>query len=349
MKRTIVTALLFAAALPLVAADFAARKQLQQRSMAGGVGVAQLPLLGVNAGPGQGQALNAVRARFDRGFEQITLAGTARQATSAGSVVLATDSWRLEVATDGRKVRYRNYGYLDSPANRPVPLARRASQDALERKARSFVGSALRDLVRLGPGEELVPLYTEYQVNGGGSTAPGGARDPEMVVGANVVYGRSINGVHVIGAGSKVAVMLGADGTVAGFDYDWPEYVKSPRVQRVVSADTIRWRSRELGAEDDQTRADRMECGYFDPGSGRRDRVAPLQAACAVYTVRRHIVAPEVYANDPASGHVVIARVTIVPAGETVEVDRRWPEAQQFLRTGAATAPAPGAGPRRPR
>lgn len=349
MNRTIITALVVAAALPLAAADFAARKQLQQRSVNEGVGVARLPLLGVKAGPGRALALSAVRARLGNGIEQITFSGTPQEAHGARSIVQATGTWRLEVAADGRKARYRNFGYVDSPANRGVPVGQRPSQDALERKARSFATSTLRDLVRLGPGEELVPLYTEYQVNGGGSTAPGSPRDPEVVVGANVVYGRSIDGVHIIGAGSKLAVMFGADGTLVGFDYDWPEYTRLPRVQRVVSAETVRRRSRELGAEDDQTRADRIECGYFDPGSGRRDPAAPLQAACAVFTVRRPIVDPAVHARDRASGHLLIARVSFIPAGETVESDARWPEAQRLSGSAAATTSAPDAAPRAPR
>ena len=349
MNRTLITAFVIAATLPLGAADFAARKQLQQRSMAEGIGAAQVPLLGVKAGPGPENALNAIKSRLARGAEKITLSGTPRAEKYSRGMVQATDSWRLEVAADGRKARYRNFGYLDSAENKRVPVAQRPSQDMLEKKARTFVTEQLRDFVRIGAGEELVPLFTEYQVSGGGSTARGGAREEEKVAGANVVYGRTINGVHVIGPGSKVAVIFGADGTLAGFDYDWPEYTKSTRTQKVLPVAEVRKRSRAVGAEDDQAGPERIECGYFDRGSGRRDAAASLQAACAVHTVRKTIIDREVYAKDPQSGHILVAQVTYVPAGETVEPDAKWREAQKIMGKDIPGIPAPGEGPKKPK
>lgn len=352
MKRKIITLLLTTlfVSSAVLAGDSAARKQLQQRSIDTGVGTAQAPLLQVNAGPGRQAALNAVKARFARGSEKITLAGRTRTEAKNKSIMYRGPGWALEVAGDGRKVRYRNFAYLDGTSNERVPVAQRPAQAELESKGRRFVAEQLKDLVRLGPGEELVPLFTEYQIAGGGSTAADARRQAETVGAAHVVFSRTINGVHVIGPGSKVVVIFGADGTIAGFEYDWPDYQRSRKVQKSVPIAEVRERARKLAPEDvarRDARVEKIECGYLDRGTDRRDATASLQLACAIYTVSRSIVDQAAHQRDSGSGHLTIAKITVVPAGETVEPDPKWPLAQKHLGRPFIGAEPPKDGPRR--
>jgi hypothetical protein len=352
MKIKIVTAVLFASLFVsnvLTAADSAARKQLHQRSMEAGVGVPQVALLQVKAGPGRETALKAVRQRFGQASGTVYLSGTSKTEAKRRSVVQRGKGWALEVAGDGSKVRYLNYAFLDSAANKHVAVAARPAQQELETKGRRFISEQLGDLVRLGAGEEIVPLYTEYNVAGGGPTAPGAKPDAEVVTAANVVFGRTVDGVHVIGRGSKIAVTFGTDGTVAGFDYDWPEYRHSGRTQKVVPMAEVNARARKLAPEDVERRdvkVERVECGYLDRGPGR-DAQAPLQSACAIYTVSRSIVDEAAHAKHPESGHITVAKITVVPAGETVEPDAKWALAQKHLGKPYYGQAPPKDGPKR--
>lgn len=341
--------LLAAGASLLQAADFPARRQLIQRSLKDGLGVQQLPLLRVNPGAGRQAMLDALKSRLALPVEKIVLGGKARTEVGAKATLLRAPGWILEVAGDGRKARYRNFAYLEGAANPRVPLASRPKQDDLEAKGRHFISVELRDAVRLGQGEELVPLFAEYQVAGGGSTAAGARPVPETVAGANVVYGRTIDGVHVIGPGSKVRILFGSDGTIGGFDFDWPEYTRTGASQRVVPVGDVRKRVGHLAGVDigsADVRVERMECGYFDHGADRRDPAAPLQSACAVFTVQQRIVDAAVHARDPESGHITVAKVSVVPAGETVEPDGQWDLALRFLGRAAPTPAMPAQGPK---
>lgn len=63
---------------------------------------------------------------------------------------------------DGTSVRYRNYAYLDSTNNKPLPLAQRMSQDVLERMGMEFVKSRLGDLIPIAANEQLLPFFSEF-------------------------------------------------------------------------------------------------------------------------------------------------------------------------------------------
>jgi hypothetical protein len=353
-KQTVVTLVLvlvvIASGIALLrAADFPARQQLIQRSLQQGVAVPQLPLLRATPGPGRQAALDTLKARFASPQEKIVLGGTAQKQTRKKAIILRAPGWILEVAGDGNRVRYRNFAYLEGAANRRVPLAERPKQDELQVKGRQFISAQLRDVIRVGQGEELVPLFTEYQIAGGGSTAAGAKPIPETVGGATVVFGRTIDGVHVIGSGSKVRILFGSDGTIGGFDYDWPEYRRTDAIQKVASVTDVRKRVRQLAGVDVETadvKVERMECGYFDRGSDRRDPAAPLQSACAVFTVERPIVDVAAHARDSGSGHITIAKVSVIPAGETVEPDAKWTLALKFLGRTPSESLAPARGPK---
>jgi hypothetical protein len=332
------------------AADFAPRKELAQRSAKEGLGREQLPLLTRTAAPGRERALDALtKSLGETATDAVTTRGKAKTETEYDRMLLSGAGWYLRVDADGSRASYRNVAYLDGPANAPVPIAKRLPQDQLEVKARQFIMERLRTVVSLGSNEELVPLFAEYQIGGGGSTKLGAAPDPEYVAGGTVVFGRTVSGVHVIGPGSKVAIMFTNDGKVAGFDYDWAAYARIDKAQKVVPMSEIRARAKRLTPIDlDQRKADveRIECGYFDLGVRRRDAAAPVQAACAIHAVTRRVVDQEAYKQDAGSGHVLAAQTFVVPAGDPVMPDAKWPQAQRLLGMTPAEPEAPQQGPK---
>lgn len=106
----------------------------------------------------------------------------------------------------------------------------------------------------------------------------------------------------------------------------------------------------KLAPEDVERRdakLERIECGYLARGTGRRDATAPLQSACAIYTVSRSIVDQAVHQRDSGSGHLTVAKITVVPAGETVEPDAKWALAQKHLGRPFSGPEPPKDGPRR--
>ncbi len=316
------------------AADFAERNELAVRSAQAGLGREQIGLLKVQPGPGRQRTAEILKARFRMPHEAISFAGLARTEDGPRGQTTLGPGWSLSIDSEGSRVSYRNQAYLQGAQARPVPLAQRPGQERLEAIGRRFVVAGLRDMVKLGPNEALVPVFTQYQVSGGASTRPGARPDPEQVEASVVVFTRTIDGVHVIGPGSKVAVLVANDGKVAGFDYDWPDYEHTPRMQQVVPIAEIRNRANTLTPlrlDRADTTVKRTECGYFDAGARQRDPAALLQAACQFNTIERRIVDAAAHRADPGSGHVLLAHSDVVPAGATVLPDRKWPLAQKIL------------------
>lgn len=108
---------------------------------------------------------------------------------------------------DGTRVRYRNYDALASKEGLGRPPADRLSNEVLEDLGRRFVTDHLASLVTLGPGEELVPLFTDHEINGMQAVGPGAGPAVEQVTSSRIMFGRTIGGVSVIGPGSKVSVL----------------------------------------------------------------------------------------------------------------------------------------------
>ena len=202
--------------------------------------------------------------------------------------------------------------------------------EELESLGRRFIESELKDVVVVGSGEALMPLFTEYQIAGGGPARDGAPPIEEKVMAATVIFGRTVDGVSVVGPGSKVAVMFANDSQPVGFDYDWPAYQKTGRGQRVLPLPDIRKRANDVGVTKAGAlgvQVERVECGYFDGGSRRRDAAAPVQAACVFQYVQRTIVDVDENRKDPASGHLTAAFIEAIPAGDVVERDRGWLQA----------------------
>lgn len=206
----------------------------------------------------------------------------------------------------------------------------RLKLDELEKLGRSFIEQELADVVEID-GAELVALKSEYEAEDGGNEKE---TTKEQVVANTIIFGRTIGGAHVVGAGSKIAVEFANDATPVAVFVDWPRYEKVGKDQRVLGIDALNERVSACGAaglKDGQVQLDRFECGYVDLGARRRNRDerAIVQAGCfAHYSGKTQL-------GDAATkGELTSAAVEAVPAAEQVEPDDGWPRAIALASNG---------------
>jgi hypothetical protein len=246
-----------------------------------------------------------------------------------GAARPAGGDWQVRLRGDG------SVGEL-ARSNRDAPIAvdRRLHDDVLVARARSFVDATL--VAPLGiRRQDIYALKTAHQIRQAMSKS--GVKTPERVVSSAVTFGRKLDGLPVVGPGSKIVVELSPTGEVVGVRYDWARLTLKNERQATVAMDTLVRR----GTDHTRLRAQRtrdysrMECGYYDEGAESADPQAPLQAACVVQEVRR----------DAAVGTIAIEEV--VPAGQEVRRDKGWPLAQRVIAAQPPTAPsnAPGVAP----
>ncbi|MES2353203.1 MAG: hypothetical protein V4568_02180 [Pseudomonadota bacterium] len=319
---------------PVNAADYPQRAAIAGNSAKYGLGVSDVALLRRDSGPGASVRVDQLLKQFSASTDPITTRGIFKTERGEQKTNVIGEGWSLSVFGDGSRMKYRNYAYLDGPNNKPLPLTSRLSQDALEKLGRNFVATKLGQFAVLGRGEALIPYFTQFQVGGGGSTEPGVKSVAEEVFANTVIFARSVNGIPVLGPGSKIAVIFANDGQPVGFDLDWSSYQVSTARQKAATLTDIQSRAKkvfpfDLSAAD--TKTTRFECGYFDLGARKRDVNAPIQTACLVHANKRQIVDKVAYSKDPNSGHTVAAYMSPVPAGATIERDTNWPEALLLL------------------
>ena len=333
------------------AKDYPQRVAADAASRRAGLGRTTLPLFERVAGPGADTVASAVLAKFEQSTSAINTRGTFEREVAADHVTLHTEDWALQVAADGTRVNYRNIAQLDGALTTARPVAERLDQESLEALGRRFIGESLREFIALAPSDEILPLYSEFQIVGGGAVRDDTLAEAERVVANTVVFTRAIDGVPVVGGGSKIAVTFLNDGTAAAFDFDWPKYRKTDRQQEVLPLDEVRGRgSRVLTVDLDASdvTVTRFECGLFDPGVRKRDAAALVQSACFVQAERRDIIDPELNRRDPESGHMVTAIAQALPAGALIERDDRWQEAAALLGSALPQEPAATDGPKVP-
>ncbi|NEV64948.1 hypothetical protein [Thiorhodococcus minor] len=327
----LLSALLLGAGPVALAANFPERIASEERSAKVGLGVEKLALLKRLPGPGaekvSAELLDRLHGRLPGVF---TSDRFQREVTEERTSLVSDEGWYMNVYGDGTSVRYRNYPYLEKTSDLARPLEERMSKEELEERGRAFIAEHLAGLVPLGPGEELVPYFTEVEVTGGGAAREDAPMDPELVHASTIVFARSVNGLPVVGGGSKIAVIFANDGEAVGFDYDWPSYAASRRAQKVLPVDKIRGRGNAYSpfkSEDPEVKVLHFECGYVDLGARKRDPAAVVQGGCMRHASRKSIMDHEAHAKDERSGHVVTARLDYLPAGERVEPDAVWEKA----------------------
>lgn len=351
MKSTFATFATAGCLLALVALpDTARAKDYPQRitadatSRRAGLGRTAVPLFERAAGPGAETVTSTVLSKFERSTGAINTRGTFERESATDHITLHTEDWTLQVATDGTRVSYRNVAQLDGAMATARPVEERLSQETLEALGRRFIGDSLREFITLGSSDEILPLYSEFQIIGGGGVRENQAYpEPAEVVANTVVFTRTIDGVPVVGGGSKIAITFLNDGTAVAFDFDWPQYRKTGREQEVLPIEEIRARGSRvliLGLDDSTVNVTRFECGLLDTGVRKRDAAALVQSACFVQADRRDIIDREAYRRDPASGHIITAIAQAIPAGLLIERDDRWPEAAALLGSALPSEPA---------
>jgi len=327
------------------AADFPQRVAIGATSAKYGVNATAVPLLRREPGPGIGIMSSQLLKEFSASTDPVTTAGDYKTSRGVDKINFIGNGWSLQVFADGTRIKYRNYDYLDGANNKPLPVASRLTQSQLEKLGREFIATKLKSYVRLGANETLVPYFTEFQIGGGGSTLPDSKPAAEEVFASTVIFARSVGGIPVLGAGSKLAILFANDGRAAGFDLDWAAYQDTGIAQKAASLTEIQGRAMKLFPFDlrsTDTKTTRFECGYFDIGARKRDVEAPVQAGCLVHANKRQIVDKAVYAADPTSGHTIAAHMAPIPAGATIERDASWPQALRLLGLSVPNVDVPG-------
>jgi hypothetical protein len=337
LSRVIGSTLLMSSCLFLSTAahaeDSSHRQALEVRSRAAGLGLESIELLQRVPGEGARATVNRLRDRWAQASGSMQTRGTAVEEERDGHLRLeGTAGWSLIVHEDGTQVRYRNRALRAS--HRPsLHVGAQPSATTLEAWGRRFIAEQLAKEIRLGAGERLELLRVAYEREGAQSTQ---GREPASVsvVGAAVVFTRTLEGVDVVGSGSKVTVFFSTDGQPWGFDYDWPSYQRLQRKQAVLPVKEIRGRARRIGAEiaaggATSVQQVRWECGYFDPGARHRSAEAPVQAACVAQEVATTIADAARNRANARDGLESFARMEVIPAGVQVESDPRWPQAER--------------------
>ncbi len=250
---------------------------------------------------------------------------------------LQGNGWHLDVFGDGTLAEFADDRQHERAHAQGVDAAQAMSQQALETAGRAYIARSLASVITLGPGEALVAEATYSRVDGGSDAA--GHVDAPKTTANRIVFTRELDGVPVVGNGSKVILTFLNDGSLESFRYDWPRYVATGRTQAPLAASTLLQRvQRVVGARVGAVSAQsidlasaasgspldlgagialqRFECGYYDAGLLSRDASAPVQAGCAYHAL--HTIGGELPTTAGYSG--------AVPAAQKPMPDARWPE-----------------------
>ena len=319
MKRAILTAFVLAGAV--VASPAAERRKghseyresLTARSLREGVGRDRVALLAPVAGPGRDavarRLLAQVRGKEARFGRRLQLGRLKAGQSDKRITSYAGKAGYLDVFADGSKLRVR--GNVDDARELHAAGPVRLEKGELETLGRRFVSEALRDLVPLGANETLTFLGVRHLVNSEGSVRD--RTSTHRTVANIAIFGREVQGVPVVGSGSKVAVWFDNARQPVGFDVDWPVYRVTERHQAVLAPGELAERVAKttIPYEGGVGTLSRFECGYVDLGATRRGTA--VQAGCAIS-----------WASTGRDGETV-AHVEFVPAGAQVVEEKRWP------------------------
>jgi hypothetical protein len=234
---------------------------------------------------------------------------------------------------DGTAVKYRNWAYHDAHGT-PIDFGQRPPEPVLEEWGRRVLTAYLQGEVILGPNEQLFPLSARYETF---SFQPTDLSRPavDTAIGNVVVFTRGVNGIDVVGGGSKAAVFMENDGTPYGFDFDWPTYSVVGDSVDVLSIDEINNQDALLSDyqfDASVTVATQLfECGYFDAGTLFHDPQALVQPGCAYQRTATFVGDPDRYAADPTDGLMQSGFVDVVPAARVLQFDQFWPQVYYAL------------------
>jgi hypothetical protein len=310
--------------------DLPQTKARQRLSVTQGFGGASWPVLHRKNGADP----TAVSADL---IAKLSPAGASETTMAGNTLRTAGDQWSLEVSGDGSAAEYRDLAVEARAHVLSRPTSEQMSAAALEQQGRAFIATRLATQIGLGANEELVALRADHRFEGGQDLGTGATTN--AVVANRIVFGRLINGVPVVGNGSKVILTFANDGSLESFRYDWPNY-EADSTQTVVDAGEVLSRvQRVMGARNGVTPArsrvavpsgrgapyplaitpnaqlQSMECGYYDAGSNGR-KAQSVQPGCTYLAV----------SQDASGMRQGVAGA--VPAGTQFGVDAAWMETQ---------------------
>ncbi len=239
----------------------------------------------INRLPGRGRDV-VMSEVFDRFIIKKGLtAKTNEVSTEASSIVIGKD-WMMEVRGTGESVRFINMGYINGSKNPSCGPKGCFSDDELEAAAIKVIQRDLANFIKLSPGEELQGWQLSRLID---SVTDSNGKITESVSAYRVLFTRVIDGVPILGPGNKVSVTFANDGTLAGFDFDWPKLELKKSNFRIAPLSMIRNDAdKQMGVAWNkvQPAEEVFECGYYDPGvaglsSG--NTIAPSCVAVAKY------------------------------------------------------------------
>ena len=227
----------------------------------------------------------------------------------------------LAVYANGEKVSFDDNRLMARAIMERKSLGEPISVEQAVNKADAYLNNTIKPMLRLGQNELIEPYQVLKAIYGEGDQE----RFEESITAYFVIYTRKINGIHVIGAGSKIRVMVGVDGTILGYRYDWP------KVDEVMPAVTVSQNEFERRKEKicnngnlnckDLKVVDRFECGIYDPGSLHRygHDVNVLQPACMVSLKA-----------DKSSAEAFMMFIPL-SRSEDIVVDSKWFETEMLV------------------
>jgi hypothetical protein len=303
-------------------------KAQQQFSVRQGFRDSALPVLHRSTGSNQ----NKVSAAL---IEKLGL-GSATSSKQGNNLQLAGKQWTMEITADGTGADFHDQAAEGRAHSQGKPLSAKMSSEELEQRGRAFIASKLASQIVLGPNEQLVAEHTNYRIEGGQDLKT--EEISQAVVDNRIVFARTLNGVPVVGNGSKITLIFLNDGSLASFRYDWPKY-RTSTTQNLVDAGQILTRVQTvLGSRSDVTPATQsvpvpsaegdayplqmtpntklvaLECGYYDNGSFAGHTTQSVQPGCAYRAI----------SQDTAGMRSGYAGA--VPTGAQFEQDSAWLE-----------------------
>lgn len=279
-----------------------------------------------------GRTVALLKAKRPKGGSQRRFAAIeALLAEYAGSLTIAArdsdsivarsvDGSYLEVDRDASSFRF----HLSPDHATSLSSSVRMGNAEIESRGRAILEGVLAELYTAvpesAPGLQAVFLGSRYLVEDTGSVETGEVE--ERVVANIAVFGREVDGVPVVGPGSKIAVFLSGQGGLIGLDVDWPEYKVLRKKQITLGIDQVRARFAEHANEqipfpganvESGMELQRFECGYVDLGARKR-KGAKIQAGCFAQVTGRS-----------SGGEFRQAFSEVMPIGTRPEKDKRWP------------------------
>lgn len=300
--------LLTAGVVPANAEATARAEENARRSLTTALGERTLPILSRSSVRTPEAALSVLTDSIKKLDQSFSVDRATREA-QRGRLLVSTNDWRLTIFGDGSAAEFVNLTASSKAHENRLEPGRKMSPEALQAAGRDFIARYLMNTIVPGPAERLEPELTSTRLEGG--VAADGTSSYSAVVANRIVFTVEIDGIPVVGAGSKVTITFLNDGSIESFRYDWPQYVSTDRTQATVDISevlnrvsrTVGLRAQTLQRDGDQstlppeqsrrgkTTLQRLACGYYDPGIMARDPDAPVQTGCYYHWLRRAVKA----------------------------------------------------------